>query len=210
MKPSIHRARIVVLASGNGTNLQALIDGCARDAINGEIVGVLSDRDGAFALERAQRETIPTRVVAFAPFRGQEKARESFDAALANAVSEFAPDLVVLAGFMRILSDSFLGRFPMRIINLHPALPGQFAGKNAIERAWQAAQAGEISETGVMVHIVTKEMDGGPVLGTAKVSIDGHDSLLSLTEAIHAAEHFLLVQVVGEQCANPSAPLKTQ
>ncbi len=195
------RKRIVVLASGNGSNLQAIIDACARNEINGEVVAVISDRVNAYALERADRAAIGSRAFPYAPFKGLETPRERYDAALAEVVAEAAPDLVVLAGFMRLLSPAFLDRFPQRIINLHPALPGEFAGVRAIERAWEAAQRGEITETGVMVHVVTEEMDVGPVLGTTTVSVTEHDDLASLEEAMHAAEHFLLVQVVAEQCA---------
>jgi phosphoribosylglycinamide formyltransferase 1 len=201
MRGPQNRRRIVVLASGNGSNLQALIDACARDAIQGDIVGVVSDRANAFALERAERAGIPVHVLSFAPFKAKGATRSEYDAALAGSVAEFMPDIVVLAGFMRLLSPAFLDRFPERIINLHPALPGQFIGKDAIERAWSAYEAGSITETGVMVHIVTEETDAGPVLGTTAVSLAGHDSLASLKEAMHAAEHFLLVQVTADLCA---------
>lgn len=194
------RPRIVVLISGNGSNLQALIDGCGAGTISGEIVAVVSNRRKAFGLTRAARAGIPHQVAPYAPFKGQEDGREAFDAALAHRVAALEPDLVVLAGWMRILTGRFLRRFPSRVINLHPALPGAFPGLDAIERAWNAARRGEIEHTGIMVHEVIEEVDAGPVLGTATVPIDDGMSLADLEAAIHRAEHRLLVEVVAERC----------
>ena len=184
--------RIAVVISGSGSNLQALIDACATGRIEGSIVGVFSNRPQAFGLIRAERAGIPRFVVTFGPFRDQ--GRGAYDAALADAVAAVEPDLVVLAGFMRIVTPVFLRRFPL-ILNLHPALPGAFPGTHAIERAWNAAQAGEITETGVMVHEVVEAIDAGPVHGVTRVPIEG--TLEELEQAMHAAEHALLVDVVA-------------
>ena len=193
-------SRIVVLISGNGTNLQALIDGCEDGTISGKIVAVVSNRRRAFGLTRAERAGISQQVVPYAPFKGQEDGREAYDAALADRVAGLEPDLVVLAGWMRILTGRFLRRFPSQVINLHPALPGAFPGLDAIERAWSAAQRGELDHTGIMVHEVIEEVDAGPVLGTATVPIDPGMNLADLEAAIHRAEHRLLVEVVAERC----------
>ena len=197
MRPS---PRIAVLISGNGSNLQALIDGCADDTISGAIVAVFSNRRRAFGLTRAERAGIPHQVAPYGPFKGRDDAREAYDAALADRVAATEPDLVVLAGWMRILTGHFLRRFPKRVLNLHPALPGAFPGLNAIERAWNAAQQGALDRTGIMVHEVIEEVDAGPVLGTAEVPISEGMSLADLEAAIHRAEHRLLVQVVAERC----------
>jgi phosphoribosylglycinamide formyltransferase-1 len=116
-------------------------------------------------------------------------------------VAEAAPDWVVLAGWMRILSMAFLGAFPNRVVNLHPALPGEFAGVRAIERAWQASVDDGLGRTGVMVHLVPDEqVDAGPVLATVEVPIMAGESLEALTERVHAAEHALLVDALVALC----------
>ncbi len=116
---------------------------------------------------------------------------------MAALVKEYAPDWVVLAGWMHILSNAFLQRFPYRVVNLHPALPGQFPGAHAIQDAFEAFQRGEIKQTGVMVHLVPDEqVDRGPVIATAEVPIYKSDTLEMLTNRIHQAEHRLLVNAL--------------
>src|SRR4029453_7074797 len=113
----------------------------------------------------------------------------------------FGPDVVVLAGWMRILTMSFLGWFPGMVVNLHPALPGELPGTHAIERAWQEAQGGRRDRTGVMVHLVPNEgVDDGPVLATASISIHPSDTLESLTSRVHGVEHRLLVETLATLC----------
>lgn len=187
------RARVVVLVSGSGSNLQALID--AGAGIGGEIVGVVSNRADAFAVQRAAAAGIEAAVLSHRGFAD----RAAYDAALAEVVGRFRPDLVVLAGFMRVLGKAFLDAFDA-IINLHPALPGAFAGTDAIRRAWEAARRGEITGTGVMVHRVVEEVDAGPVLGVAEVAIDAAAPLEALAAAMHAAEHRLICEVVAAEC----------
>jgi phosphoribosylglycinamide formyltransferase-1 len=191
------RARLVVLASGNGSNLQAVIDACAGGEIAGQVVAVVSDRHDVFALERARAAGVPAVHVGRQP--GEERA--DYDARLADVVAGFGPDVVVLAGWMRILTMSFLGWFPNRVVNLHPALPGELPGTHAIERAWQEALAGERTHTGVMVHLVPDEgVDDGPVLATAGVEIRPDDTFETLTERIHTTEHRLLVSALRTLC----------
>jgi phosphoribosylglycinamide formyltransferase-1 len=123
--------------------------------------------------------------------------RPAYDAALARLVAAFEPDWVVLAGWMRLLTMNFLGQFPNRVVNLHPALPGMFPGTHAIERAFIAYQRGELDHTGIMVHLVPDEgVDDGPVLASQPVLIETDDTLDSLTERVHAAEHALLVNTL--------------
>lgn len=186
--------RIVVFISGSGTNLQALIDGCASGEIAGEIVHVVSNRKKAYGLVRAQQAGIPT---SYRPFRRERDDRLEYDRALADHVERLRPDLIVLAGWMHILDATFLDRFPRRVINLHPALPGQFPGKQAVHDAWDAWLDGQIEHTGVMIHEVVPEIDAGPVLATAIVPIDPHDVIDDLFVRLHAIEHRLLVDTVA-------------
>jgi phosphoribosylglycinamide formyltransferase-1 len=190
--------RLVVLASGNGSNLQAVLDACASRTLPAHVVAVVSDHDHAYALKRAADAGVPSVHVG----RHQGEPRGDYDARLADVVAGFGPDLVVLAGWMRILTSSFLGWFPDRVVNLHPALPGELPGTHAIERAWHQALAGERSRTGVMVHLVPDEgVDDGPVLATVEVPILADDTLDTLEARVHAAEHVLLVDTLRDWCA---------
>jgi formyltetrahydrofolate-dependent phosphoribosylglycinamide formyltransferase len=190
-------SRLVVLASGNGSNLQAIIDACADGRLPATVAAVVSDQADAHALVRAGGAGIPAVHVG----RHAGEPRAEYDARLADVVAGFGPDLVVLAGWMRILTISFLGWFPDRVVNLHPALPGELPGTHAIERAWHEALAGERTATGVMVHLVPSEsIDDGPVLGTTVVSIRPDDTLESLTGRMHAAEHELLIATLAPLC----------
>ncbi len=189
----------MVLASGSGSNLQAILDACVAGELPGEVVAVVTDRAGARALERAAAAGVPAVHVA----RHADEERADYDARLADVVAGFGPDYVVLAGWMRILTMSFLGWFPDRVVNLHPARPGELPGVRAIERAWAEYQAGERTSTGVMVHLVPDAgVDDGPVLATVDVPIRPDDTLDSLTARVHAAEHRLLVATLAELCAH--------
>ncbi|MGK0360116.1 MAG: phosphoribosylglycinamide formyltransferase-1 [Bradymonadia bacterium] len=187
--------RIVVLISGSGTNLQALIDACEDDTIDGEIVHVVSNRKAAYGLTRAEAAGIAT---SYRPFRRASDDRHQYDAHLADHIAAQRPDLIVLAGWMHILDAVFLDRFLGRVINLHPALPGQFPGKQAVADAWAAWQAGKIRHTGVMVHTVVPEIDAGPVLATAVVPIGAHDTFEGLLARVHHTEHVLLVNTIAQ------------
>ena len=192
----------MVLASGSGSNVQAVIDACGAGRIDGSVVLVVSDRSEAFALERAAMAGIASTLLP----RHDGEPRSAYDARLADIVEAAGADLVVLAGWMRILTMRFLGRFPDRVVNLHPALPGELPGVNAVARAWDQSCRGERSATGVMVHLVPDEgVDDGPVLGTAAVPIHPHDTLDTLTERVHATEHRLLVEVLAELCQKEHA-----
>jgi phosphoribosylglycinamide formyltransferase-1 len=196
-------SRLVVLASGTGTNLQAVLDACADGTLPATVVAVVSDQADAGALWRAGTAGVPAVHVG----RHPGEARADYDARLADVVAGFGPDLVVLAGWMRILTMSFLGWFPDRVVNLHPALPGELPGTRAIERAWQEAREGTRTTTGVMVHLVPDEdIDAGPVLGTTTVPILPDDSLEALTARVHRAEHELLVTTLTTLCGQEVHP----
>lgn len=187
--------RLVVLASGNGSNLQAIIDACATQQLAANIVAVVSNKTNAYALERARLASIPVVVQVDMGI----KDRRAYDRELAAAVAQYQPDLIILAGWMRLLSSAFLDQFPQQVINLHPALPGTFPGVKAIDRALAAFQAGELTHTGVMVHFVPDEgVDDGPVLATEIVPIYPTDTLDTLSERVHATERKLLVATLHE------------
>lgn len=189
--------RLVVLASGSGTNLQAVLDACADGRLPAQVAAVVSNRAGSGALQRAADAGVP--YVQVAPHAGEP--RPDYDARLADIVSGFDPDWVVLAGWMRILSMSFLGWFPGMVVNLHPALPGELPGVDSIARAWREAQDGHRGHTGVMIHLVPDEgVDVGPVLATATVPIQPTDTLESLTDRVHGVEHRLLVETLATLC----------
>ena len=188
-------ARLVVLISGDGSNLQAILVACATGELNANVVSVISNKADAFGLVRARNAGVES--VYFAKL--ENESRSEYDARLADVVELLMPDFIVLAGWMRILSSSFLSCFPNRVINLHPALPNTFPGTHAIERAYEAYQCGEIKHTGVMVHLVPDEgVDNGPVLATEIVSIYSTDTLELLEARIHDTEHKLLVKTLNK------------
>ena len=193
--------RIVVMISGGGTNLQALIDSVHSDAFPAEIVAVVSNKKSAYGLTRALNADIPTVHFSAKSYTSTGKTREDYDADLAKKVAEFKPDLIVLAGWMRILTTAFLNHFPNRVINLHPALPEEFAGINAIERAVEAWQAGKITQSGCMVHYVIPEVDAGPVIATEIVPFEPDDTLETYSTRLHQVEHRLIVQATKQALA---------
>jgi phosphoribosylglycinamide formyltransferase len=189
--------RILVLISGSGTNLQALIDA----ELPGKIIHVLSNRKNAFGLERAQKAGIPTSYHNLVPYKSRyptvEEARLAYDADLAQLILAQKPDLVVCAGWMHILTTNTLEPLQAQgidIINLHPALPGQFDGKDAIARAWQAFQNGEIKETGVMIHHVIAAVDRGEPILIKKIQLREGESVEELEQRVHEVEHVAIVE----------------
>jgi formyltetrahydrofolate-dependent phosphoribosylglycinamide formyltransferase len=170
------------------------------------VVAVVSNRSEAYGLERGRLAGVAT--VCLEPRPGEERA--DYDARLADVVAGFGPDIVVLAGWMRILTMSFLGWFPGGVVNLHPALPGEYPGTRAIERALADARAGRRDHTGVMVHLVPDEgIDDGPTLATAIVPIAPDDTLETLSARMHTTEHRLLVEALaGLLTASPRTTTK--
>ena len=188
--------RLAVLISGNGSNLQALIDNISSGDLDAEIAVVVSNRSDAYGLERATEAGIPVEVLPLAKVMDQAADRAAYDTELAGLVASYSPDLVVLAGWMLILGVNFLDRFPDRVLNLHPAMPGAFPGTNAIARAHAAFGRGEIKRTGVMVHRVVAEVDAGPVITMEPVPIYPDDTVADLEERVHFVEHNLIVAAV--------------
>lgn len=181
--------RVVVMVSGNGSNLQALIDNVHRNAkVDAEIVRVVCSKDGVPALVGAEQAGIPTAVVPLA----DPSQREMRDAMLADVVSSAEPDLVVMAGWMSIVTGVFLDRFPDRVINLHPSLLPAFPGMNAIGEALEWG----VRMTGVTVHIAEEAVDGGPPILQEPVPVRDDDTLQSLAERVHAVEHRTLTRCV--------------
>ena len=189
--------RLAVLISGNGSNLQAILDAIRMRVLDAQVVVVVSNRKAALGLERAAKAGVPTHYHPLKSYRDAGRSREEYDADLAEILKQYAPDYVVLAGWMHIFSNQFLRHFPYRVINLHPALPGKFPGAHAIEEAFAAFQRGEIKGTGVMVHLVPDEqVDRGPVLLTSEVPIYPTDTLETLENRVHQVEHRTLIQAI--------------
>lgn len=253
--------RLVVLASGSGTNLGAILEAVADGSLDAAVSAVVVNRARAKARERALSAGVPVEFWPLSPYLGSERregvegrseaedaavsgsavsgsadsgapdaargptgtadgigsgagwpcppGRLRYDAALAEAVASYRPDLVVLAGWMHLLSHAFLGRFPDRVVNLHPALPGQFPGADAIAEALQAHAENRITRTGVMVHYVPDQgIDSGPVIAAVPVPIRTDDTIATLSARIHEAEHRLIVKAIAAVLsarADPSA-----
>lgn len=197
--------RIAVLVSGYGSNLQAIIDAVEGGRLPGvEVALVVSNRRDAYGVTRAIQHGIPVVTFPLAPYTRAGVPRQAYDADLAGIVESFDATWVVMAGWMHVLTDAFLGRFPSRVINLHPALPGTFPGTDAIERAHAAFERGEIERTGVMVHLVPDEaVDAGPVVMQEPVPIRPGESLEELEERIHRLEHRLLVAATHQLLCGP-------
>ena len=172
---------VVVLLSGTGSNLQALIDSCAVKDSPARIRAVISNRADAYGLQRAKDAGIDTRVLDHTAFEG----REAFDAALIEVIDTFNPQLVVLAGFMRILSAGFVRHYQGRLLNIHPSLLPKYKGLHTHQRALEAGD----SEHGCSVHFVTEELDGGPLVVQAIIAVESDDSPHSLAQRVHAQEH---------------------
>ncbi|MCD9142843.1 phosphoribosylglycinamide formyltransferase [Streptomyces albireticuli] len=184
-------ARLVVLVSGSGTNLQALLDAIAADpdGFGARIVAVGADRDGIAGLERAERAGLPVFVC-----RVKDHAdRDAWDRALTEATAAYAPDLVVSAGFMKILGKAFLDRFGGRVVNTHPALLPSFPGAHGVRDA--LAYGAKV--TGCTVHFVDDGVDTGPIIAQGVVEVRDEDDESALHERIKEVERALLVDVVG-------------
>lgn len=184
------------MVSGGGSNLQALIDAIANHSLNAEIVHVIANRKTAFAIERAKKHNIPTSIVLLKPYKNDGRGRKQYDIDLASQIRGMQADLVVLAGWMHILSADFLDAVGINVINLHPALPNTFAGTKAIERAYEAFQRGDIKYSGCMIHYVIPEVDAGEVILKVDVPIFLEDTLDSFAERMHQTEHNIIVQAV--------------
>jgi phosphoribosylglycinamide formyltransferase-1 len=176
-------ARIVVLISGSGSNMQAIAEACVKTEIDGEIVAVISNRPEVLGLQRAKEMGIATDVVDHTQF----PTREEFDANLIRAIDEFSPDLVVLAGFMRILTSDFVRRYKGRMLNIHPSLLPKYKGLNTHQRALDAGD----KEAGVTVHFVSEDLDGGANIIQAVVPVLDDDDEGTLRSRVQIQEHVI-------------------
>lgn len=186
------KKRVVVLISGGGTNLQAIIDACKAEQIPANIVAVISNKADVYGLERAKNAGIANKVLSHQDF----SSRESYDQALITEIDKFSPDLVVLAGFMRILTPTFVQHFSGKLLNIHPSLLPKYQGLNTHQRAIDAKD----NEHGVSVHFVTEELDGGPVILQAKVPVFAQDNAEELANRVHEQEHRIYPLVIKWFC----------
>jgi phosphoribosylglycinamide formyltransferase-1 len=170
-----------VLASGRGSNLKAIIDAVKSGQIKAQLKLVISDKKDAYALEHARQAGITAMFID----PKDSPDRESFDKVVIGRLHEFKIDFVVLAGYMRLVSDHFIGQYPDKILNIHPSLLPEFKGMHAIKKAFDA----RVAATGITVHIVVSELDSGPVIIQEAVPVDPKDTLESLEAKIHQAEH---------------------
>lgn len=183
---------IVVLISGSGSNLQAIIDACSSGFIPAKVSAVISNKANAYGLVRANDAGISTQVLSHKTY----SSRDKYDAALIDAINQHQPDLVVLAGFMRILTPAFVQHFHGRLLNVHPSLLPKYQGLDTHQRAIDAGD----TEHGCSVHFVTEQLDGGPVILQAKVPVFSDDDALSLAERVHEQEHRIYPLVVRWYC----------
>jgi phosphoribosylglycinamide formyltransferase-1 len=181
MTAARHPLPIVVLISGGGSNLQAIIDAVAAGNLPVEIRAVISNRPGVKGLERARAAGIPAEVLDHTAYA----TREAFDAALQARIDHYQPQLVVLAGFMRLLTDDFVNHYQGRMLNIHPSLLPEFKGLNTHQRAIEA----DVAEHGASVHFVTAELDGGPVIVQAAVPVQADDEAERLAARVLQQEH---------------------
>jgi len=185
-------SRIVVLISGSGTNLQAIIDACTDTDYPGIVVGVVSNKADAYGLTRADNAKIATVALSHKDFA----TREDYDKALVKKIDALQPDIIVLAGFMRILTPGFVQHFQGKLVNIHPSLLPKYQGLNTHQRAIDAGD----KEHGVSVHFVTEELDGGPVILQAKVPIFDEDKSDDLAARVHEQEHRIYPLVIKWLC----------
>jgi len=185
-------SRIVVLISGSGTNLQAIIDACKTEDYPGEVVGVVSNIPTAYGLTRAKEASINTAVLSHKDF----DSREAYDESLIKLIDQYDADVIVLAGFMRILTPAFVQHFQGKLLNIHPSLLPKYQGLNTHQRAIDAKD----TVHGVSVHYVTEELDGGPVILQAKVPIFDGDTAEDLASRVHEQEHRIYPLVVKWCC----------
>lgn len=191
--------RLVILGSGRGSNAEAILEAQQAGRLGAaRVVQIFSDRPDARILSLGERFGVSAAFIDPAPFK--TKLEGEGEARFIAAISRCSPDLVVLAGFMRVLKPGFLEAFAGRIINLHPSLLPSFPGLDAIGQAWKRG----VKITGCTVHYVTAEVDGGPIIDQAAVRIEPGDTLETLAERVHAAEHALLPAVLARLAARGS------
>ena len=186
------KKRIIILVSGNGSNLQAIINACQNNLINGKIVAVISNKPDVYSLMRAKQANIPSHVINHKEFA----SREAFDHQLQLQIEQYQPDLIVLAGYMRILTPHFVQHYSGKMLNIHPSLLPKYPGLNTHRRAMEAGD----KEHGTTVHFVTDELDGGPIILQAKVPIFDNDEEQDIVERVLTQEHQIYPLVIKWFC----------
>ena len=179
---------IVVLLSGSGSNLQAIIDQIAEGTLNARICAVISNKADAYGIQRARAANIPTRIIEHSHYDD----RESFDAELTRSIEKYQPELIVLAGFMRILTDDFVNHFYGRMINIHPSLLPEYRGLHTHKRALKAGD----KEHGLSIHYVSVKLDGGPIILQQSVPVLEDDTEDSLAQRVLIQEHQAYPKVI--------------
>lgn len=182
-----HPLKLAVLISGNGSNLQAIIDAISG-GLPAEICVVVSDQEGAYGLERAKREEIPTEILP----KTAATNRGAYDQLLRKTLDQYQPELIILAGFMRILSAEFVAHFKHRIVNIHPSLLPKYPGTNTHEQVLAARD----KVHGATVHVVTPELDSGPIIMQATVPVSPDDDAHTLKNKVHVLEHKLYPEMI--------------
>lgn len=196
-----NKPAVVVLISGNGSNLQAIIDASVRSDYDYEVVAVIANNPNAYGLSRAEKADIATHVIDHREF----KTREEFDRAMMAYIDRYSAKLVVLAGFMRILTAEFVQHYTGRLINIHPSLLPKYQGLHTHQRALDAGD----KQHGVSVHYVTEELDGGPVIMQSVIEITELDTVESLQTRIHQREH-LIYPLCVDWCCNEKVSFRDE
>ena len=186
--------RLVVLLSGNGSNLQAIIDSIQAKKLPAQVVAVISNKPEAYGIIRAKNAGIPVEVLSHTHFSD----RNQYDSALKDLIDKYNPDLVVLAGFMRILSTEFVEHYRHRMLNIHPSLLPKYKGLNTHQRVLDAGE----KEHGCSVHFVTPELDDGPVILQAKIQVKEDDTAETLAARIHEQEHIIYPEAIRQYAEN--------
>lgn len=182
------KAKAVVLISGSGSNLQAIINAIEDDALPVAIECVISNKADAFGLQRAETANITTACINHRDF----DSREAFDMSVADKIDQYQPDIIILAGFMRILTSAFVTRYQHKMINVHPSLLPKYMGTNTHQRALDAGD----TLHGASIHFVEAEVDTGPVIIQGQISINSNDDVSSLQQRIHKVEHVIYPQAI--------------
>tara|TARA_B100001175_G_scaffold181586_1_gene154112 strand:- start:52650 stop:53297 length:648 start_codon:yes stop_codon:yes gene_type:complete len=184
--------RIVALISGNGSNLEAIMQSCDLGNINGRVEAVISNNPDAYGIERANKFNINTKIINHKNFEN----RIEFDDELENVLTALEPDLIILAGFMRILGKKIINKFANKMINLHPSLLPLYPGLNTHEQVLKNND----KRHGISIHFVTPKLDAGPLIAQASLKIKNNEDLDQVINRIHKIEHYLLPKVVAEIC----------